>query len=87
MTSPLYFSVVIPPAHTCLVATEWHAPGTCTRGAFKTPLEANQWAQSKLRGNAYTVAPCRVLESRKVSGKETDHAYHDEARIRRFERS
>lgn len=67
MTSPLYFSVVIPPAHTCLVATEWHADGTCTRGAFKTPLEANQWAQSKLRGNAYTVAPYRVMESRKAA--------------------
>ena len=63
-TSPLYFSVVIPPARTALVATEWHADSYCTRGAFKTPLEANQWAQRSLRGEAYTVAPYRVNESR-----------------------
>lgn len=65
----LYFSVVLPPAHSVRFPTEWHAHIACTRGAFNTPLEANQWAQKHLlRGDRnYTVRPYRVNESRKAA--------------------
>ena len=67
-TSPLHFSVVIPPAHSARFPTMWHAPASCVRGAFKTPLEANQWAQRNLGfANAYTVRAYRVNESRKAA--------------------
>ena len=62
----LYFSVVLPAAHSVRFPTEWHAHIPCTRGAFNTPLEANQWAQRHLvRGDRnYSVRAYRVNESR-----------------------
>jgi len=67
MTSPLHFSVVIPPAASCIRSTQWHAPFTCVRGAFGTPLEAIQWAKKNLEGNSFTVRAYRVMESRKIA--------------------
>jgi hypothetical protein len=59
-----YWTVVVPPVPSEARPTEWHdEKNTLTRGAFKTDVEAIQWAREHLNGAPYSLRFVRTLEA------------------------